>query len=397
MDVIYQKAEITIIAAAGKDENFGLPGVGVTPRTPQSVIAVGEHSIIAPMPHPHHAIPATKWATRGWTYQEAVLSRRRLVFTESQIYFECNAMNCSETTVPNLDLVHTKDKKKDLQFMHSGIFTGQASFRPQDEAEGDLVANAQSYLKHIQQYSKRNLSFDIDSFKAFAGIANYFERARNPLSNAWGIPMLIQPSEFNMAYVCTEPAFYWTHKHDIWSDGAKPRRRPEFPSWSWTGWAGEVAFSTTAETLYRRARSTQKLSPIFECDTSGALHMRTFVVNPKEIKLKDVCVPSVWLIGEREATLSLSQDFGSPEDISSHFVSGVLRLLKVVQDRSKHEDDILQPFLLVAHQKENQNYERVGLMTIETGLEKTRHLRGLHERTFVLPRGTYEQLDVWLE
>jgi hypothetical protein len=35
------------------------------------------------MAHPHH-IASPKWSTRGWTYQEAVLSRRRLVFTEGQ-------------------------------------------------------------------------------------------------------------------------------------------------------------------------------------------------------------------------------------------------------------------------------------------------------------------------
>lgn len=294
-------------------------------------------------------------------------------------------MNCSKTVQPNLDLSHTKDKTKALRFMHSGIFTGQASFRPQDEAQGDLVANAKSYLEHIQQYSRRDLSFDTDSFKAFAGIASHFERTKNSVANSWGIPMLIQPSVQNMAYVCTEPAFYWKHKYDVWSGASKPRRRDGFPSWSWIGWAGEVEFFATDEMLYRRARSTQAICPPFKCTASGALHMRTQVVDPKEIKLKDVSDPCAWSIGEWEADLSLSQAFGSSEDISSDLASGAWKLLKVVQDRSRREDDILQPFLLVLSQKENGNYERVGLMTIETNVETTRHLRGWHERTFVLP------------
>ncbi len=36
-------------------------------------------------------------ATRGWTYQEGVLSNRRLVFTEEQVYWECRGMAVCET------------------------------------------------------------------------------------------------------------------------------------------------------------------------------------------------------------------------------------------------------------------------------------------------------------
>jgi hypothetical protein len=30
------------------------------------------------------------WSSRGWNFQEGTLSRRRLVFTEAQLYFQCN-------------------------------------------------------------------------------------------------------------------------------------------------------------------------------------------------------------------------------------------------------------------------------------------------------------------
>ncbi len=33
-------------------------------------------------------IVAATWSTRGWTYRGGVLSNRRLVFTEGQVYFE---------------------------------------------------------------------------------------------------------------------------------------------------------------------------------------------------------------------------------------------------------------------------------------------------------------------
>ncbi|TID15565.1 hypothetical protein E6O75_ATG07893 [Venturia nashicola] len=124
----------------------------------------------------------------------------------------------------------------------------------------------------------------------------------------------------------------------------KRRRRTASPGYTTTARAqskGEVEYSATADMLYRRARSTQVLRPPFECTASGALRMRTQRVNSEKIKLKNVSNPCVCSIGDWEANLSLSQDFGSPKDISSHFASGVWSLLKVVQERAKREDDIL--------------------------------------------------------
>src|ERR1700761_6545285 len=246
MDAIYRRAELTIIAAAGEDENFGLPGVGATPRKGQPVSNVGKIQVVSTMSHPHHTIPSSKWASRGWTYQEAILSRRRLVFTEDQVYFECNAMNCCESVNADFDLVHTKDKSKSLLFMHSGIFTGAKSFRPQDEKDQNAAANFQSYCEHIQQFSKRKLSFESDSFKAFAGIAGHFERSNSPSSQTWGIPM-VSLSTMMFDVINLNAGLYWKHKHNFWSGLSEPRRRPEFPSWSWIGWAGEVEFPAASQ------------------------------------------------------------------------------------------------------------------------------------------------------
>jgi hypothetical protein len=124
MDMIYQGSVLTIIAAAG-DENTGLPGIGSTPRTIQPVLSLENSTIISTMPHPHHVIKRSTWMTRGWTLQESILARRRLVFTEDQVYFECNAMNCFESLAVPLDLVHTKTKDRFYSFMRSGLFNGR--------------------------------------------------------------------------------------------------------------------------------------------------------------------------------------------------------------------------------------------------------------------------------
>jgi hypothetical protein len=91
MDAIYHGAEITIIAAAGDDETLGLSGCS-SPRTLRLQASIGDVIIRAAMADPQKLIKSSKWWTRAWTYQEAVLSRRRLVFTSEQVYFECGQM-----------------------------------------------------------------------------------------------------------------------------------------------------------------------------------------------------------------------------------------------------------------------------------------------------------------
>lgn len=96
MDDIYKTAIVTIIAAAGDGvAEAGLPGVGSTLRNKQTLINVGgwNYGIFR---HPKDIIHQSVWASRGWTYQEAVNSTRRLIITDDQAYFECTNMHAFE-------------------------------------------------------------------------------------------------------------------------------------------------------------------------------------------------------------------------------------------------------------------------------------------------------------
>ena len=97
MDLIYREADITLIAAAGEDASFGLPGVGVARRVQEPRARIGPWLMRPIPPNAAHEILQSKWSTRAWTYQEGLLSSRRLVFTKSQVFVQCNKMACSET------------------------------------------------------------------------------------------------------------------------------------------------------------------------------------------------------------------------------------------------------------------------------------------------------------
>jgi len=124
MDMIYQGSEVTIVAAAGEDENTGLPGAGSMARKIQPYFSFGALTVISTMPHPHQVIKGSRWMTRGWTLQESILARRRLVFTDEQVYFECNAMNCFESiSVPTVGPTQTRQ--------NGHPFTPIITFQPQ--------------------------------------------------------------------------------------------------------------------------------------------------------------------------------------------------------------------------------------------------------------------------
>ena len=97
MDLIYALAQVTIIATAGQGPDYGLPGVRGTLHSCQPQLKIGNHFLVSTLPSPKLAIKSSKWATRGWTYQEGLLSKRRLFFTNEQVFYECNGMHCMES------------------------------------------------------------------------------------------------------------------------------------------------------------------------------------------------------------------------------------------------------------------------------------------------------------
>jgi len=66
MDLIYRGAKLTIIAAAGEDPSFGLPGISSAKRTTQPMIRVRGHWLVSSLADPALELRNSKWASRGW-------------------------------------------------------------------------------------------------------------------------------------------------------------------------------------------------------------------------------------------------------------------------------------------------------------------------------------------
>jgi hypothetical protein len=259
MDLIYHNAEITIIAAAGSDPFYGLPGVSVRFREAQSSKRIGKHTLFAQVSDPITFTQDSIWNTRGWTFQEARLSRRRLVFTNHEAYFECPRMNYFESldvldrpakhgqrsrkvrflTIDSMVADHEKDPYS-RQKLAAPIDHGFGAF---DEGIGWSPTDV---FSDIYDYCDRQFSYDSDVLNGLLGIFRAYE-LRHAVKQHWGIPiytpaLAIDPIHHSEGFLETSSWFtagllwicYNIHRERGFSQGLS--RRQGFPSWSWAGW-----------------------------------------------------------------------------------------------------------------------------------------------------------------
>ena len=245
MDKVYMSAMITIVAAAGDSAHYGLPGVSNTLRRAQPYAMVRGQFLASTMRSSYEAIGSSQWATRGWTYQEAALSRKRLVFTDDQVFFECKGMSCSESHCIPPVLLHGKKLEKGC-----GSSIGRGRF---EMFEGREYKDTRvKYWDEVRQYTRRKLSFETDSLNAFMGVANYYKNGQgsqsSPLYTHIGLPLdcdrwsnAEQPHSYGREFV---KSLIWWHENSQ----PPPKRRRGLPSFSWAGWEGSachpIGFST---------------------------------------------------------------------------------------------------------------------------------------------------------
>jgi hypothetical protein len=94
MDLVYQHADLTIVAASGENDAHGLPGVGQRPRLNRAPLKIKQDSYVVATAEPDRFIHATAYRTCAWTLQEFSFSRGILVFTDDQVYYQCQGI-CS--------------------------------------------------------------------------------------------------------------------------------------------------------------------------------------------------------------------------------------------------------------------------------------------------------------
>ncbi|OTA93527.1 hypothetical protein M434DRAFT_395570 [Hypoxylon sp. CO27-5] len=225
MGHIYNNASLKIIAAAGSSPNHGLPGVSTERerRAPRSTIS--NWTIDGYPDNPIQTIRNSVWMTRAWTYQEALLSRRRLIFTDEQVYFECQRFTREDSHIDNA-----------LYSSYNSMFHESAfGLRPEE------------IFNYISEYSRRKFTYKEDYLNGFLGIFDSLAGFEHSIHHLFGVPIFPQVTLYNtgsirrtnMSYSCRlMMGMNWIVK-----EGTR-RREQGFPSWSWVGWSGSVSWAT---------------------------------------------------------------------------------------------------------------------------------------------------------
>jgi hypothetical protein len=213
---IYASAQLTIIAAAGEDAYHGLidnrgtmTTISTSTHSPQ-VSVRSLHLVSHPAPGRIDTLLSSKWASRGWTFQECYFSRRRLFFTDEDITDVCNSYRIKHLPV---GWFPSSPKHVEEAYFVNGNTFGQP---------GSIISS----------YVDRQLTYEADALPAIIGALN---SACREVQHIWGLLFRCYAAYTEEigpeSYV--ELALCWFH--------ATPcSRRGRIPSWSPIAWAAPI-------------------------------------------------------------------------------------------------------------------------------------------------------------
>ncbi|KAK1750900.1 heterokaryon incompatibility protein-domain-containing protein [Echria macrotheca] len=241
MASIYAGAVLTIVAAQGENADHGLPGIsGVSrPRKyDQQLFRVAHGHTF--MHCPDAPVIQTPWSKRGWTYQESLLSTRKLMFIGDTVEWRCHYAVFREDIQP-----------EDLCIPISAQEQHQSS----PEAKERLLLDSrwpriQELNAMIDTYSRKNLTYPIDILSAFTGLSSALAGIFDG-GLLYGIPEmffdvgLLWIGRGNDAGRLRESCEHDGGRH---GNGHCPGGSVDgvstpilaLPTWSWMGWMGFV-------------------------------------------------------------------------------------------------------------------------------------------------------------
>lgn len=171
------------------------------------------------------------WAIRGWTFQEALFSQRRLFFDKAELLFDCLGGWDSEYT--------PRDRREHLQTPRQEGYVPFAQRRNLEWSPLPIwrhdIRPADLYTM-LTRISSWILTYPSDVLNAFAGLRDKCTSLNPAVYHHWGVPLLSGEPSLMVSLVC---GLLWTGLERSEVFPQKVRRRRGFPSWSWVGWENQ--------------------------------------------------------------------------------------------------------------------------------------------------------------
>lgn len=217
MHLVYGNATLTICAADG-ESGTGLLALDEDQRPQQQIgIYADDVHLILHQP-PEISIRTSKWNKRAWTFQERLLSKRCLIFTRGQIYFQCRSTGMSEDIFAD-----KKGRGWSLDLVQAPL-----------QMLTELKQRSMWFYAHcVYLYTLRVLTQPLDILAAFSGMCKLME-GTTQAPFAFGLPT----SHFDFALLW-EPVDFLTLLNDNRGSEDPKYKDVRFPSWSWCGWKSD--------------------------------------------------------------------------------------------------------------------------------------------------------------
>lgn len=155
MGAIYAHAELTTISL-GASEADELPGVSDVARRPQATYtSPSGTAYLGTGQSMRTAMARSKWMTRGWCYQELLLSRRVLICADQQAHLMCNTIGTSEALAHPFGLTDHSDTTSIRWFQ-----------------EDEYIDSPWEFGSWLTAFTSQGLSYQSDALSAFRGVLN---------------------------------------------------------------------------------------------------------------------------------------------------------------------------------------------------------------------------------
>ncbi|TPX11512.1 uncharacterized protein E0L32_007723 [Thyridium curvatum] len=172
-------------------------------------------------------IQGSKLLTRGWVFQEWLLSRRLVYFTPAGMIYECVTAGMSDD----------RGEVWDSQKLTKGLLPWV------QEAFGDR--HSRMWYRLVEIYSSKSLTCPVkDIIMALAGVAKEFGDAMMRRASGGSVP--VTTVHCGLEYLSGLWA-YDLHRGLLWERkvfNGQHRRLHGYPSWSWTSTIGTVVWET---------------------------------------------------------------------------------------------------------------------------------------------------------
>ncbi|KAH6675822.1 heterokaryon incompatibility protein-domain-containing protein [Halenospora varia] len=228
MALVYANASLTIVAADGIDSNHGLRGLrglSTEPRNAlQTLYPLSDDMKVLMKANRH--IRQSIWYSRGWAFQEGLFARKRLVFFEGMVQWQCPSTTWRE------DFDSTGNLNSDLDSTQNR--------QSQQNLLSRKVPDLRGYQSLVGFYNLKDLTFKSDIIRAFDGLAGALSRTYEG-GFLWGLPEMF----FDVTILWRIHTLGTGKSRD--AKGPVRRVCEDFevgktgpPSWSWMGWYGSL-------------------------------------------------------------------------------------------------------------------------------------------------------------